>query len=175
VKKLADTRREAADAQGKMLAGNAYRLADDPTKTNGAPTPLKSVPHFNFAPLENAVDRLKKSAKAYDTALAANGASQSEKTKSELFELTRQTEESLAPDVGLPGRTWYKNLMYAPGRFTGYDPKTMPGVREAIEEERWDDVDRYALLTASALNAYSGKLDEGVRLMSPSRASAQAN
>jgi N-acetylated-alpha-linked acidic dipeptidase len=175
VKKLADTKREGADAQAKMLAAGAYRLADDPTKTSGAPTPLKSVPHFNFAPLENAIDRLKKSAKAYDTALAANGASQSDKTKSELFELTRQTEESLAPEAGLPGRTWYKNLIYAPGRFTGYDPKTLPGVREAIEEERWNDVDRYAALTASALNTYSDRLDEGVRLMNPSRASAQAN
>ncbi|HXJ00255.1 MAG TPA: transferrin receptor-like dimerization domain-containing protein, partial [Micropepsaceae bacterium] len=175
VKKLADTKREAADAQAKMLSGNAYRLADDPTKTAGAPTPLKSVPHFNFAPLENAVDGLKKSAKAYDTALAANGASQSDKTKADLFELTRQTEETLAPDVGLPGRTWYKNLIYAPGRYTGYDPKTLPGVREAIEEERWDDVDRYAALTASALKGYADRLDEGVRLMNPPCASAQAN
>ncbi|HMI95481.1 MAG TPA: transferrin receptor-like dimerization domain-containing protein [Micropepsaceae bacterium] len=175
VKKLADTKREAAEAQAKMLAGGAYRLADDPTKTSGAPTPLKSVPHFNLAPLENAVDRLKKSAKEYDTALAANGAKQSDKTKSSLFELTRQTEETLAPEIGLPGRTWYKNLIYAPGRFTGYDPKTLPGVREAIEEERWDDADRYAALTASALDAYANKLDEGVRLMTPVVSSPQAN
>jgi N-acetylated-alpha-linked acidic dipeptidase len=175
VKKLADTKREAAEARAKMLASNAYRLADDPTKTGAPPAPLKSVPHFNFAPLENAADRLKKSAKAYDTALAANGAAQPDKIKAELFELTRQTEESLAPEVGLPGRTWYKNLIYAPGRFTGYDPKTLPGVREAVEEERWDDVDRYAVLTASALNAYADTLDRGVALMKPSQASAQAN
>ncbi len=175
VKKLADTKREAAEAQAKMLASGAYRLADDPTKTSGAPSPLKSVPHFNFSPLENAIDRLKKSAKAYDTALAANGAGQSQKTKSQLFELTRQTEESLAPDIGLPGRSWYKNLIYAPGRFTGYDPKTLPGVREAVEEERWDDADRYAALTAAALNVYCERLDDGVRLMSSPRAAAQGN
>jgi N-acetylated-alpha-linked acidic dipeptidase len=133
------------------------------------------VPHYNFSPLENAIDRLKTSAKAYDTALAANGAKQSDKIKSQLFELTRQTEESLAPDIGLPGRTWYKNLMYAPGRFTGYDPKTMPGVREAVEEERWEDVDRYAVITASALGAYVDRLDEGVRLMISGGSSTQAN
>jgi N-acetylated-alpha-linked acidic dipeptidase len=158
-----------------MLAGGAYRLADDPTKTSGAPTPLKGVPHFNLAPLENAIDRLKKSARAYDTALSVNGASQSAQVKFALVELTRQTEETLTPDAGLPGRTWYKNLIYAPGRFTGYDAKTLPGVREAVEEERWDDVDRYAALTASALNAYANRLDEGVRLMDPSRASAPRN
>jgi N-acetylated-alpha-linked acidic dipeptidase len=165
VKKLADTKREAAEAQAKMLAADAYRLADDPTKTSGPPTMLKSVPHFNMAPLENAVDHLKRSAKAYDTALAARGAAQSNAAKAKLTELAQQTEQTLAVDVGLPGREWYKNLIYAPGRYTGYAPKTLPGVREAIEEERWADVDRYASLTGAALDAYADKLDEGVRLM----------
>jgi N-acetylated-alpha-linked acidic dipeptidase len=175
VKKLADTKRDAAEAQAKMLATGAYRLADDPTKTSGAPTPLRSVPHFNLVPLESAIDRLKKSSKDYDTALAAKGSTLSDKSKSQLFELARQADQSLAPDVGLPGRSWYKNLIYAPGRFTGYDPKTLPGVREAIEEERWDDVDRYAAFTAAALNAYADKLDQGVRLMNSIGTSAQAN
>jgi N-acetylated-alpha-linked acidic dipeptidase len=165
VKKLADLKREAAETQAKLLAASAYRLTDDPTKTSGEPTPLKSVPHFNMAPLENAVDHLKRSAKAYDTALATKGAAQSNATKVKLIELARQTEQSLAVDVGLPGRDWYKNLIYAPGRYTGYAAKTLPGVREAIEEERWADVDRYAALTGAALDAYADKLDEGVRLM----------
>jgi len=118
-----------------------------------------------MAPLENAVDRLKRSAKAYDTALAAKGMSQPDPVKAKLIDLARQTEQSLTVDVGLPGRNWYKNLIYAPGRYTGYDAKTLPGVREAIEEERWADVDRYAALTGAALDAYADKLDEGVRLM----------
>jgi N-acetylated-alpha-linked acidic dipeptidase len=165
VKKLADTKREAAETQTKLLAAGAYRLTDDPTKTSGPPTPLKSVPHFNMAPLENAIAHLKRSAKAYDTALAAKGAVQSDAAKAKLMDLARRTEQSLAVDVGLPGRDWYKNLIYAPGRYTGYAAKTLPGVREAIEEERWADVDRYAALTGAALDAYADKLDEGVRLM----------
>jgi N-acetylated-alpha-linked acidic dipeptidase len=165
VKKLADAKREAAETQAKMLAAGAYRLADDPTRTSGPPTALKSVPHFNMAPLENAVDHLKRSAKAYDTALAAKGAAQPDAVKAKLIDLARQTEQSLAVDVGLPGRDWYKNLIYAPGRYTGYAAKTLPGVREAIEEERWADVDRYAALTGAALDAYADRLDDGVRLM----------
>jgi N-acetylated-alpha-linked acidic dipeptidase len=165
VKKLADTRRQAAETQEKLLAANAFHLVDDPAKSNGQPTALKRVPHFNLAPLENAVDRLKRSAKAYDTALAAKGASQSKATKAELIELARQTEQTLTVDAGLPGRDWYKHLIYAPGRYTGYEAKTLPGVREAIEEERFADVDRYAALTAAALDAYADKLEEGVRLM----------
>jgi N-acetylated-alpha-linked acidic dipeptidase len=126
-----------------------------------------------MAPLENAVDRLKRSAKAYDTALAAKGSSQSDTVKAKLIDLARQTEQSLTVDVGLPGRNWYKNLIYAPGRYTGYDPKTLPGVREAIEEERWADVDRYAALTGAAHDAYADRLDEGVRLMGEAGSVAQ--
>ncbi len=165
VKRLANTKREAAEAQAKMLAANAFHLSDDPTKTSGPPTPLKRVPYFNMAPLDNALDHLKRSAKAYDATLAAKGAGQPSATKAKLIELARQAEETLITDVGLPGREWYKHLIYAPGRYTGYDPKTLPGVREAIEEERWADVDRYAALTGAALDAYADKLDEGVRLM----------
>jgi len=173
VKRLADTKRGAAENQAKLLAANAYRLADDPTKPSRPPTALKSVPHFNMAPLENAVDHLKRSARAYDTALAAKGAKQSETAKAKLIELARQTEQSLAVDVGLPGRNWYKNLIYAPGRYTGYAAKTLPGVREAIEEERWADVDRYAALTGAALDAYADRLDQGVRLMGEAGSVAQ--
>jgi N-acetylated-alpha-linked acidic dipeptidase len=175
VKKLADTRREAAETQAKLLAGDAYRLTDDPTKTSGPPTPLKSVPHFNMAPLENAIDHLKRSAKAYDTALAAKGAAQPDAIKARLIDLAQQTEQSLTVDVGLPGRDWYKHLIYAPGRYTGYEPKTLPGVREAIEEERWADVDRYAALTGAALDAYADKLDEGVRLMGDAGSARRAD
>jgi N-acetylated-alpha-linked acidic dipeptidase len=165
VKKLADTKRQAAETQAKLLAANAFRLADDPNKTSGSPTVLKRVPHFNMAPLDNAVDHLKRSAKAYDTALTTRGARQSSETKAKLIELARQSEQSLIVDVGLPGRDWYKHLIYAPGRYTGYEPKTLPGVREAIEEERFADVDRYAALTGAALDGYADRLDEGLRLM----------
>jgi N-acetylated-alpha-linked acidic dipeptidase len=68
-------------------------------------------------------------------------------------------DQTLSPDVGLPDRPWYKNLIYAPGRFTGYGVKTLPGIREAIEERRWDDANRYGVLTAAALEAYAKRLD----------------
>ena len=154
-----------------MLAST--RIAWLRSNQDKGPTALKSVPYLYMAPLENAVDRLKRSAKAYDTALAAKGSSQSDTVKAKLIDLARQTEQSLTVDVGLPGRNWYKNLIYAPGRYTGYDPKTLPGVREAIEEERWADVDRYAALTGAAHDAYADRLDEGVRLMGEAGSVAQ--
>ena len=83
------------------------------------------------------------------------------------------TERALLIPAGLPTRPWFHHAIYAPGRYTGYDPKTLPGVREAIEEERWADVDRYAALTGAALDAYADRLDQGVRLMGEAGSVAQ--
>jgi N-acetylated-alpha-linked acidic dipeptidase len=166
VKKLADGKREAQVAQAAMLEQNAYKLSDDPTLSSGPPTPLKVVPYFNLAPLENALVRLRSSAKAYDKVLAAKRASLSPAVRGRLVALAGKTEQALTIAEGLPGgRAWYKNMIYAPGRFTGYGAKTLPGVREAIEDERWADVDLYAALTAKAIQAYSDRLDEGVAMM----------
>jgi len=175
VKKLADNKRDAADMQAKQFAINAFHLVDDPTKTSGPPPVLKPVPHINFAPLENAVDRLKKSAKEYDAALLAKGAAAPERVKAQLFDIGRKAEAALTLEIGLPGRDWYKNLIYAPGRLTGYGAKTLPGVREGIEEEQWDEADRYTVLTAMALNAYSDQLEAGTRLLNGANNSASAN
>ena len=175
VKKLADRKREEQTAQAKMLATNAFKLSDDPTLSRGQPTPLKVVPYFNFAPIENAVARVKASAKAYDAALASKGAALPPAKKSKLVELAGRTEQALLMEPGLPGgRGWYKNMIYAPGRFTGYGAKTLPGVREAIEDERWTDVDTYAVMIGKALMAYADRLDEGVALINSGPALATA-
>ena len=169
VKKLADQKRDEAEAQAKLLRDRAFQLAADPTKSSGVPAAFERVPHIEFAALDDAVDRLKRSAKAYDDALSKNGASLDAAHLVRLQTLMLTIDQTLAPDVGLPGRPWYKNLVYAPGRFSGYGAKTLPGVREAIEDRRWADADRYAKLTADALNAYSDRLDRATAVLaSPS-------
>jgi N-acetylated-alpha-linked acidic dipeptidase len=165
VKKLADGKREEAETQAKLLRDKAFELAADPTKSSGLPTPLERVPHLEFAPLEDAVDRLKRSANAYDDALTKKASTLSGAPLARLQVLMLDIDQTLASDVGLPGRTWYKNLVYAPGRFTGYSAKTLPGVREAIEDGRWADANRYAKLTAEALNAYSDRLDKATAVL----------
>jgi N-acetylated-alpha-linked acidic dipeptidase len=169
IKKLAAEKHEKADTQAKLLADRGFQLAADPTKTSGPPTALKPVPKFELAPLENALERLKKSARAYDDAVRKNGASLNPQARARLQGLMQSIDQTLAPDGGLPGRPWFKNLVYAPGRFTGYGAKTLPGVREAIEDERWDDVNKYARLTANALNAYSARLDQASAVLKASK------
>jgi N-acetylated-alpha-linked acidic dipeptidase len=165
IKKLADTEREAADIQDKLLHDRAFQLAADPTKSSGLPTALDRVPHIEFAPLEDAADRLQRSAKAYDAAVAKQAAGLPPDRLKRLDLLMRDIDQTLSPEIGLPGRAWYRNLIYAPGRFTGYGAKTLPGVREAIEDRRWTDADRYARLTADALNAYSDRLEQAIAVL----------
>ena len=165
IQKLEKKKREAAKIQDKMLADNVFALAADPTKTHGNPKPLKPVPNINLKPLVNAVARLQTSAKAYDAAVAKHAASLSPAMRTRLMSLMQSIDQTLAYHKGLPGRSWYRNLVYAPGRFTGYGVKTLPGVREGIEEEHWQDANTYALLTAGALNAYSERLDQATAVL----------
>jgi N-acetylated-alpha-linked acidic dipeptidase len=168
VKKLIDNERQEAETQSQMLRDRVFQLADDPTKSSGLPTALDRVPHVEFAALEDAVDRLKRSAKSYDDALTKNGDALSGAQLTHVQALMLDIDQLLAPNVGLPGRPWYRNLIYAPGRFTGYEPKTLPGVREAIEDRRWADANRYAKLTADAINAYCDQLDKATTVLNGS-------
>ncbi|MGL1797824.1 transferrin receptor-like dimerization domain-containing protein, partial [Vibrio parahaemolyticus] len=68
---------------------------------------------------------------AYDAAYAKHGADLAPAQRERLNGLLRDIDQLLLDDSGLPLRPWYKNMIYAPGRFTGYGAKTLPGVREA--------------------------------------------
>jgi N-acetylated-alpha-linked acidic dipeptidase len=163
--KLADAKREAAQTQARLLKAGAYGLASDPRRPLLAPSAEASVPPIDLAPLAKAVDRLKQSAKTYDAAVLASGAGLSADKQAKLQAMTRDIDQLLLADVGLPFRPWYRNMIYAPGRFTGYGAKTLPGVREAVEEGRWDDAARYAVITAKVLDAYSDRLDQATALI----------
>jgi N-acetylated-alpha-linked acidic dipeptidase len=165
VKKLADTTRDEAAAQAKLLADGAYRLAADPRESSGVPAPYAQSPNLEFKPLDEAVARLKTSAGAFDAALARKGPALPSARRMELDALIQPLDQSLLRDQGLPSRPWYRNVVYAPGRFTGYGAKTLPGVREAIEERRFADAKAYIGLTAEALDAYAGRLDKATALI----------
>jgi N-acetylated-alpha-linked acidic dipeptidase len=165
IKKLAQDGREKAEIQAGLLHDRAFALAADPTKPSGTPTALIPVPAFDFSPLDSATARLTASAKVYDDALAKNGTGLAPDRLARLQALMLGIDQTLASDTGLPGRPWFRNLIYAPGTLTGYGTKTLPGVREAIEQERWADVERYTKLTADALNAYSAQLDQATAVL----------
>jgi N-acetylated-alpha-linked acidic dipeptidase len=74
-------------------------------------------------------------------------------------------ERALCPTEGLPGRTWYRNQITAPGQFTGYGAKTLPGIREAAEFAKWDEANQQAQVLARTLIAYEARLREAVKLL----------
>ena len=165
VEKTADTQRAAAEQQKALFASNAFALSADPTKPRGAPVAMKPVPKFDFAPLDSAIATLTRSAKAYEAAVAAREGKLTPAQVKQLQAIMQTIDQTLLDEAGLPGRPWYKNLVYAPGRYVGYGVTTLPGVTEAITEERWDDVPKYIARTAQAFDAYAARLDAATALL----------
>jgi N-acetylated-alpha-linked acidic dipeptidase len=159
LEKMADASRKEAERVNGMIERGDYALALDPTRTLGAPEPKPEVPHFNFAPLKNAIDRVSANAGSLDQALAAVAGGSA--TAEDLGALNRRlylSERALTSEEGLPGRDWYRHQVYAPGFYTGYGVKTLPRVREAIEAELYADVDTEIAFTAAVLDAFADYL-----------------
>ncbi|MGH8315492.1 MAG: transferrin receptor-like dimerization domain-containing protein, partial [Steroidobacterales bacterium] len=168
VRKLADDKRKASEALAKLIDQNAFTLAADPTRPVLAPERLKTVPAIDLSPLDQVSERLKKSAAAYDAAYARVASGEIRllpNVQKRLNGILQGMEQKLTDDRGLPGRPWFRHLIYAPGVLTGYGVKTLPGVREALEGQRWDEAAEYAKITAAALDGYCAQLDKATALI----------
>ncbi|MGA0600319.1 transferrin receptor-like dimerization domain-containing protein [Caulobacter sp. KR2-114] len=164
LKTLTRTLRERSAAVDKLLDGRAYGLAADPTLTSAPPEREDVVPEIDFKALDAAAQRLKASASAYDQAAAAAGALKPDR-RNQVNALLQGVEQSLTDARGLPGRPWYRHLIYAPGLLTGYGSKTLPGVREALESRRWSEAGEFVGRTAAVLQAASDRLDKATALL----------
>lgn len=170
--KMADALRASTEQQHRMLDEGLYKLAADPTKGFHPPERDADVPVLNLAPLDNALLRLKKCAKKCDDARAAamkTGLKLGAAQHQQLDTMLRSLEQTLLNPEGLPNRKWFQHMIYAPGLKTGYAVKTLPGVREAIEDRRWADAEKYAVVIGQALGAYSDRLDQITALLKPGR------
>ena len=168
VRKLADDARAHANTLASLLDQNAFALAADPTRLVAPPAREAQVPNVNLAPLEHALERLQKSAQAYDAAYARAAATDlklSAAQRRQLEALLRTLEQTLTQADGLPGRSWFRHMIYAPGLYTGYGAKTLPGVREAIEQRNWDEADRFAGIIATSLGAYCDQVDRATAVL----------
>jgi N-acetylated-alpha-linked acidic dipeptidase len=164
--KLAEGMRNRSRELGKLLDEDAFTLASDPTQPRGAPQRTGEVPFLNFAILDNAIAKLEQSAKAFDKEYARVSASDEAGAPAERERINAalaNLELTLTDPHGLPGgREWYRHMIYAPGAHTGYGVKTLPGIREAIEDRRWDEANDYMGVVARALSAYSNRLDRAI-------------
>ena len=152
-----------------QISEKSLVYASDPREKAAPPTTLDDVPYFNFAPLQNAVALLKEKAAQY-TAKAAGGAGAAvrltEAKRKALDAVLMGMEQRLTLKKRLAGRPWYVHQVYAPGAYTGYGVKTLPGVREALESRKWSDVDREIVSVAGVLGNYTAGIGEAVKLLS---------
>jgi len=121
------------------------------------------TPLLDMLPLDNAADHLSRAASAAD-AMLAKGDALPPATRAKVDAKLGNIAQLLTDPRGLPGRPWFTNLVYAPGTLTGYGAKTLPGVREAIEQRRFDDARTYIDRTAAVIEAYAARLDAAVAL-----------
>lgn len=171
VQKLADDLRRQTDETNRHLADGLVKLAADPTLPFVEPKPKSAVPFLNFTPLQNATEELKASAEGYHRALQAALKTGRPIEKSRLQALNQilfQSERALLSEKGLPRRPWFRHQIYAPGYYTGYGVKTLPGVREGIEQRQWDETEEQIAEVASALKRYTGAIRQATQLLGES-------
>jgi N-acetylated-alpha-linked acidic dipeptidase len=171
LKKLLKDRQDEVRAVNENLADGAYAAASDPRRPTVAPPKQEEPPFINFAPLDNALAALDRSAARYSRAInsfssgtAAPGQSTAPPSSSQALDAVNEklleSERKLSDPRGLPRRPWYQNLIYAPGFYTGYGAKTMPGVREGIEEKRYAEAEHEITRVAKALADYAAAIEQ---------------
>lgn len=153
VTSLVESMREATEVENQMIREKRYVLASDPTKQFVAPTTKDAVPYLDFSALQNAVSQLERSVTIFAELYAANPKPNTNLTK--LNELLFKSERKLISEKGLPRRPWYRHTIYAPGFYTGYGVKTLPGVREAIEQRNWKEAQEQIAIAAKALTDFN--------------------
>jgi len=156
--KLAATTRENIDDRNRMLREHTLEIASDPTQTYVTPKAEESAPYLNFAPLQNAIAHLKRSAREFDRAAATIPADATARQAAANHTLMH-IEQTLLRENGLPRRPWFRHQIYAPGFYTGYGVKTIPGVREAIEQKQWNDANGQIEIVSKVIEGYAAEVD----------------
>lgn len=138
LQKLLKAEQDEARERNRQLDEGVFNAVSDPEEPTLAPPRLDVPPAINFAPLENGVEALNLAARRYDTAMKKiSDAGVAAAALHALNEKLYKTERIFINEKGLPGRPWFRNQIYAPGAYTGYAVKTMPMVREALEQRQW--------------------------------------
>ena len=166
-KKLSEDIRKSTKSLNDLLDNNDFAISSNPKKTYLPPKRLRQVPEFDFKPLDAALARLSTSAWKYEEALLKfQKGSLSPERKSKINALLRSVDQAFINSKGLPRRDWFKNMMYAPGYYTGYGVKTLPGIREGLEERKWNEVRVYIKEVSKALDRASENINSASRILS---------
>ncbi len=154
LQKLLKDKQDEISERNLELKEGVFTATSDPRRTY-VPPPAKPVPPFmNFAPLQNGVEAIKKSAERYEAAFAKWQASRTDLPASTVAALNADLMEiprTFLTERGLPERPWFKNQVYAPGAYTGYGAKPMAAVREYMDQEKWKEADAQVPMVGQVL------------------------
>jgi N-acetylated-alpha-linked acidic dipeptidase len=166
--KLADTLREQTEEKNRQLEEGSLQAFFDPTEPYVLPKPSPAVPYLNFAPIQNALSKVSDSSGKWTRALQEQIRSGHNLPAERLRALNRiliDSERMLIQDAGLPRRPWFRHQIYAPGFYTGYSVKTLPGVREAIEEKNWPEMEAQSQVLVKTLESFAAQIQRATELL----------
>ncbi len=174
VEKLAKDKREQIIERNRTIDDGTLAAIEDPRHKTVPPKKEVVPPFLNFAPLDNGMAALSRVAEAYDQAAARAAASGgSALARAELREANSRliaVERALTLKEGLPNRPWFQHQIYAPGLYTGYGVKTLPAVRESIEQGQWTlaeeeiaKVGKVLENTGEAIQSATTELEKAIR------------
>lgn len=165
---LSDEMRKEAKSQNQLIENRDLVLAADPTLTYIPPDTTAPVPHINFAPLQNAVESLMTAAHDFDQAIESADLSAEladPGIRQKLNQLLLRSERNMTDPEGLPQRPWFQHQIYAPGFYTGYGVKTLPTVREAVEQKNWSRAEERIVALAETLANLESTIREATDLL----------
>jgi len=167
LKTLSQKMQDDIRERNRQIDEGVFIATNDPKKPLIPPAVEAVPPHLNFAPLENAVDALTRSAvayrKAFEQANANGGAALAAASIAEVNKMLIDSERKLTNAEGLPNRPWFKHQLYAPGFYTGYAVKTVPAVREAIELKQWKQADEAIVVVAQVLQGEAALINSAAQ------------
>ncbi len=163
VMNLLDDIREETKIENQMIEDHRFAYAADPVKNTVLPEAKPPVPYLDFSPLRNALARLAATVQTLSPSETTGAPTDIEAVNALFY----RAEQQLLVDTGLPRRPWYRHTLYAPGYYTGYGVKTLPGIREAIEQRNWQEAREQISVVEQALVRYTDTLEEAAKYMKP--------
>ncbi len=164
LQQLATDERNKIVEQNREIDDGLFVATADPRKPYVPPQKKDVFPYFSFAPLQNGQDALQRASDHYERALRKaeqdRGAALARASLTNVNAKIMQTEHAMTLADGLPNRPWFKHQIYAPGFYTGYGVKTIPGVREAIEQKQWRQVDEQIARVGQVLQNVARVMEE---------------
>jgi N-acetylated-alpha-linked acidic dipeptidase len=156
-----ENKRKAVEKHNSLVEKNVFELAADPKEPFVKPVKKEEVPYLDFSPLQNSLAQLGRIVEELESLSPENLPQEKQRL---LNEALQGTEQAMTDMTGLPRRPWFRHQLYAPGFYTGYGVKTLPGVREAVEQENWKEAQEQIRKLAATFQSMENQLERLISL-----------